>query len=445
MQVIFTVVGLVLLGTQVARAAAPDAPDPTAEPPGRARIEVRGGLALRDDRLVTGDERVNATGAAVSELVASGAWFPGGRPFGVAASMEMERFGLRDEETGRSLAMAGLELTAAVTGRMSGVNGRLTLEGMLGYAYLDVPLARQGGSAPMPLWADPVHAHGPLVGARLAYAPGVPWLAVEAAVRAVPVSTGGESSGTAMPLRRAAASAGAVLGHLDRTGLRWSAVVLYEIGRTWVDTGTASLAQIRQQVSLGVRASFRGPRPPAPPPAPGPVALPRGRMAGLVRAAPTRRDQPPGPPLADVSITIGGVQVASTDAEGAFVVDGLVPGVVRVHLSGPGLVEADEAVSVPAEGEARVEVSLHSSAEAATAALIGLVRDESGAPVAAAVKILELGLAAAADPRGQFRFNLPPGRYTLVIAAPGFVTQRKTVQAAPGEQNIYNVDLAKER
>jgi hypothetical protein len=77
--------------------------------------------------------------------------------------------------------------------------------------------------------------------------------------------------------------------------------------------------------------------------------------------------------------------------------------------------------------------------------LIGLVRSESGQPVEARVRLLEPSLTVDADARGHFRFEVPAGRYTLTIEAPGFVTQKKSVRAGAGEQNIYNVDLQAEK
>ena len=70
------------------------------------------------------------------------------------------------------------------------------------------------------------------------------------------------------------------------------------------------------------------------------------------------------------------------------------------------------------------------------AALIGQVRTEDGVPVEAQVRVLELGLAARADKVGRFRFDVPPGRYTLTIEATGFVSQRKA---------IFNVNLQRQR
>ena len=81
----------------------------------------------------------------------------------------------------------------------------------------------------------------------------------------------------------------------------------------------------------------------------------------------------------------------------------------------------------------------------APAVLTGIVRGDDGAPVPARVRLLEPGLSVDADAKGRFRFEVPAGRYTLTIEAPGFITQRKSVRAGAGEQNIYNVDLQAER
>jgi hypothetical protein len=145
-----------------------------------------------------------------------------------------------------------------------------------------------------------------------------------------------------------------------------------------------------------------------------------------------------------VTVTAGAA-TATTDAAGAFALPDLAPGLVRVRLRRPGYVDSEEVVSVTASGEARLEVALRALAAAVPAALLGLVRDDEGAAVGAKVSIVERSLSVVADGRGQFRFEVPAGRYTLVIEAPGFVSQRKAVRAAPGEQNIYNVDLHKER
>jgi hypothetical protein len=423
--------------------AAPD-PEPAGvvsaagEPPPRGRVELRGGLGLRDDQLDAGGARISTEGGAVSELVAGGAWFAPEGPFGAAARLELERFAVSSDE-GQSARLLGLDLGAGATGRWT--RGRVQLEGMLGYGYLQIAMARQRGA--MPLAASPLQAHGPVVAGTLAVAAAA-GLTLEAAARLMPITFGGEQDGASLPPRRVAVSGGACLALLEGAGLRWSGLLLYELARTTAD-GTASLRQTRQQISFGLRGTFLAPRPPAPAPAViAPVA--RGRVRGIVRAAPVIDGEPPGPPLGSVSVTAPGRPPVLTDAQGAFNLEGLAPGLVRLRLGGAGLLPSEEVVSIAeGEGEARLEATLRSAAAAVPAVLSGIVRDDGGRVVAARARIVERALEMTADEHGQFRFELPAGRYTLVIEAAGFVAQTKVVRAAPGEQNIYNVDLQRDR
>jgi hypothetical protein len=435
------VAALALLGADPLRAAASD----TAETPARGRLELRGGLGLRDDRLTTGGERVNATGSAVSELVAVGAWFAEKHPIGIAGRLEVERFSLRDEQSATAaLPVFGLDAAAGATARLC--PGRLTLEGLLGWGFVKVPLARQGASAtgdPMPLEAAPLSVHGPTLGGSLAYG-AADWLALEAAARVLPFGLGGQRDGQSLSVRRFALSGGASVGRFDGGGLRWSALVLYELGSTSAGGGPVDLTQTRQQISLGLRATFPGPTVAPPPPVTATAtAPPAPRIRGMVRAAGDPNGA--GAPLAGVEVSADGQKVATTDAAGRFTIEGLPAGLLRLHLAAPGRRPRDEVVAMPEAGEARLEVTLEREAGPVPAVLIGLVRDDLGAPVAAAVKILEGGLAAQADDQGHFRLELPPGRYTVIIEAPGFVTQRKVVRAIPGEQNIFNLNLQRER
>jgi hypothetical protein len=122
---------------------------------------------------------------------------------------------------------------------------------------------------------------------------------------------------------------------------------------------------------------------------------------------------------------------------------------VQVQLGGAGWQPTSEIVAFPARGEASADLFVTrarpADAAPATSAITGLVRSESGTPVAAHVRIVELNLDHAADDRGGFHFDLPPGNYTLIIEADGFVSQRKQIAAGKDEQQIYNVDLQPER
>jgi hypothetical protein len=102
-------------------------------------------------------------------------------------------------------------------------------------------------------------------------------------------------------------------------------------------------------------------------------------------------------------------------------------------------------LSVPAEGEVVVEILMRPALAARLAALSGVIRSEDGRPVPARIQVVELGISAQADALGRFRLELPSGRYTLAIEAPGLVPQHKTVTLIAGEHSIHNVDLQRER
>jgi hypothetical protein len=414
-------------------------------PPPRGRLELRAGLGVRDDLLTSGAERVSARGGTVSEVAAGGAWFGSGEPWGLAARLEVERFGLRrtDSSADSSTAVTGVELGAGAAGRLT--RGPVTCEGQLGWSFLQVPLV--GVSDPMSLRSTPVTAHGPFLAALLSYHLS-DWLSLEANGKAIPVTLAGTRQGKSVPLHRFSGGAAALIGRLDRGGVRLSGVVSYDLGSTGADAGGVTLSQTRHQVGVGVRATmFAAAEPvlvtaaPAPPERP----APRGWLVGTVHTAPFDAGEPLGPPLAGVTITAPGHEPVTSDAQGQFRVDGLPPGLLRVRAEKAGLVSTDEVVSVTADSEVRLALTMRPTVAPALAALITLVRDDTGQPVAAHVKVLERNLAAEADERGQVRFDVPPGRYTVVIEAPGFASQRKVVRTVPGEQSIYDVDLQRQR
>jgi hypothetical protein len=97
---------------------------------------------------------------------------------------------------------------------------------------------------------------------------------------------------------------------------------------------------------------------------------------------------------------------------------------------------------VPAESEAVVNFALPKAGEKALATIRGLiVRAVSGKPVKANVRINELNLNVQVKPDGRFVVQVPGGKYTLVIDAPGFVSQAKAVEVADGDQAIFHCDL----
>jgi hypothetical protein len=438
------VVGAALLAATPAWSAEADLAAGASGPAARARVDLRAGLGVRDDVLTAGSERVSAKGGTVSELTLSGAWFPALGHWGLAGRLELERFGLRRSDSSESTPVTGLELGLAGAGRLA--RGPWSLEGQLGWAFVQVPLVGSDPSGTMPLRSTPVTAHGPLLAALVAYR-AAHWLSVEATGQAIPVTFGGDRSGRSVPLHRLSGGLAAVVGALDRAGVRFAGMVSYDLGSTGAAATGLDLSQVRHQVGLGVRATMLGPVAApvvtAPPPASAP-AVAKGWVVGTVHTAPFDAGEPLGPALSGVTISVAGHQPVHTDARGEFRVDGLVAGLVRMHVEKAGHVASEEVVSVPPDGEARVALTMRPTVAPALAALIAFVRDDNGVPVSAHVKILERSLAADADDRGQVRFDVPPGRYTVVIEAPGFLTQRKAVRTVPGEQSIYDIDLQRE-
>jgi hypothetical protein len=432
-----------LLGGSAGRqAGAQEAPDLSAREPiseaARFRLDLRAGVGIRNDTLTTGSARIGARGTALSDFVLGGAWFHGRSPIGVAGRMELDRFALRTDSGGSSVSATGLELHAGAAGRVHPGDSQVLLEGQLGYGFLQVPLGPTPASNGMlPASADTLRAHGPVIAALIAVAP-TDAFTLEVAGRAVPVSFGGRYHDEDVSVRRLAAGLGASIGRVTVADFKIAALVSYELANTVADETGVSIRQLRHQIAFGLRALPNNPRPVAAPRDEEIAAPARGRIRGLVRLQ-------AGAALANVAVAAVDGPSTKTGADGSFTLTEVSPGLVRVNLSRADLVSSQEVVSVPPGGEVTVQITLRLAQAPAPAVLIGIVRGEDGHPVEAKVRLLEPSLDVDADARGRFRFEVPAGRYTLTIEAPGFITQKKSVRAGAGEQNIYNVDLQAEK
>jgi hypothetical protein len=158
-----------------------------------------------------------------------------------------------------------------------------------------------------------------------------------------------------------------------------------------------------------------------------------GRIAGVVRDGRS--------PLEGVAVEVKGRPAVRTDAAGAFAIAEAGPGPVALQLSREGYLSAEELVSVPPNGEAKVELSLRQKAARALATLRGLVRSLSGVPLAARLKVVEPDIRATAGPNGAFLVRVPGGRYHVTIEVPGYSPQSKVVEVADGDQAIFNIDM----
>ncbi|MGC4122797.1 MAG: carboxypeptidase-like regulatory domain-containing protein [Myxococcales bacterium] len=153
----------------------------------------------------------------------------------------------------------------------------------------------------------------------------------------------------------------------------------------------------------------------------------------------------PSDPTKRVALAKAVIEVAGktyeADGGGAFAIAGVGPGLVQLKLSAAGFVSGDEVVQVPAESEAKVELSLVREKAKPLATLRGLVRGPGGKPLAAKLAIPEAKIASETNAAGEFKFQLPGGRYKVQIDAPGYIAQTKVVQVADGDQAIFNIDM----
>jgi len=149
----------------------------------------------------------------------------------------------------------------------------------------------------------------------------------------------------------------------------------------------------------------------------------------------------PKVPIADVEVQVGGQVLATSDADGQFVLPSVGPGPVALKLVGAGLKPLEELVVVPSHGEASLEAVMQKTAEA-LAWMRGRVRTTQGSPLQATLRIAETKRKARARASGDFEFRLPAGRYHVTFEAPGYVSQTKVVDVGAGDQALFYVDLS---
>lgn len=161
-----------------------------------------------------------------------------------------------------------------------------------------------------------------------------------------------------------------------------------------------------------------------------------GTIRGVVTVA-----EPAGP-AAGLEVSAPGAAPVTTDEGGAFVLAGAGPGPVEVAVKGEGYEPLTEAVRVPPEAEVQVSLTVHQrGVKKPPGTLRGLIRAVSGKPLRATVTITETKYHAKVGGDGRFSVSVPGGRYTLVIEAPGYVTQTLSVDLADGDHAIFHCDL----
>jgi outer membrane protein OmpA-like peptidoglycan-associated protein len=143
---------------------------------------------------------------------------------------------------------------------------------------------------------------------------------------------------------------------------------------------------------------------------------------------------------ASVGVVAGVHARVLTDPDGSFVLLGLPPGRVELAVEAPGFLPTRVAAEVPATGDRALALAL--APGPSNGQLRGHVLDESRRGVAALLAFAGAGAAearSAAD--GAFSVSLPPGRYSLRVAAEGHLTRMVPVDIGPNESTVFDVAL----
>jgi len=181
------------------------------------------------------------------------------------------------------------------------------------------------------------------------------------------------------------------------------------------------------------------PPPPAPPAAAPPSPAERAKIVGHVLSEEGRT------PVAGAHLIVRSASAEHevvSDAQGSFEVDDLDAGPVTVDVTAEGFAPATRTTtlsSAPAELEISVVKALP------VGQVRGLVRDFSGKPVAAGIRIEPLGVDVTLEPDGTFQANVPPGTYEVLIHAAGYVDQKRRVVVERDGVTMLNVELRKGR
>lgn len=166
------------------------------------------------------------------------------------------------------------------------------------------------------------------------------------------------------------------------------------------------------------------------------VTLPRPSGPGTLVGTVKLKD--PAGPAAEAQVTLAGKPPVKAGADGSFRIEAAGPGPVSVTVTYPGYLPVEEAVQVPPESTATLDVVLENKKPMAR--LRGRVV-ASEASFKATVTVVEAKQKLTVSGDGRFSLELPGGTYKVVVEAPGYITQSRVVNLADGDQTIYYFEL----
>ncbi len=152
-------------------------------------------------------------------------------------------------------------------------------------------------------------------------------------------------------------------------------------------------------------------------------------------------DKESGAPLEGATVSYAGHHSVS-DAEGKVRFEKLPPGLLQLSVTLKGYKPGKGVASVVASQESPMPIALLHEARRALSTISGLVRStRGGQPISADLELPEAHIKTRANAAGAFTFKVEGGTYSVIISAPGFIRQARSVRVKDGDQAIFNVDM----
>jgi hypothetical protein len=131
----------------------------------------------------------------------------------------------------------------------------------------------------------------------------------------------------------------------------------------------------------------------------------------------------------------------SGDGSGRYRGEHVGAGEASLRIEAAGFEPLERPVSIQAGAPFDLDVTL--KALPPPSQIRGLVRNLGGKGLTAKVRVEPLGVETATDAAGAFKLDVPPGRYEVVIEAPGYAKQRRSVSVDAQGVVVLNAELVK--